>query len=280
MAFAKLAGVIVIKIMDDDFKRLTGYLKHDYGINLIHKKSLIEGRLTNMLTEKGFNNFREYLDHVFNDMTKTELTELINKLTTNHTFFMREANHFEYFKKNILPYLEANVKEKDLRIWSAGCSTGEEPYTLAMIMEDYFQGLGNTWDKKILATDISVNVLEAAERGIYPAQALDNIPPTWKLNYFSKQNSESFRVSEKIKDEVIFRMFNLMDEVFPFKKRFHVIFCRNVMIYFDHRTKMELINKFYSITEPGGYLFIGHSESISREENPYRYIMPAVYRKG
>lgn len=233
-----------------------------------------------MLTEKGFNNFREYLDHVFNDMTKTELTELINKLTTNHTFFMREANHFEYFKKNILPYLEANVKEKDLRIWSAGCSTGEEPYTLAMIMEDYFQGLGNTWDKKILATDISVNVLEAAERGIYPAQALDNIPPTWKLNYFSKQNSESFRVSEKIKDEVIFRMFNLMDEVFPFKKRFHVIFCRNVMIYFDHRTKMELINKFYSITEPGGYLFIGHSESISREENPYRYIMPAVYRKG
>ncbi|NMM62312.1 protein-glutamate O-methyltransferase CheR [Clostridium sp. P21] len=270
----------MISIKQDEFRELTEYLKSNYGINLTKKKILIEGRLNNILIEKGFKNFREYLNYLFSDMSKSELTLLINKLTTNHTFFMREADHFDYFKNKILPYLEETVKDKDLRIWSAGCSSGEEPYTLAMIMEDYFQGNKGFWDKKILATDISVNVLQTAEKGIYTKESIERIPPNWQLSYLNKINSNEYQISNKLRNEVIFRIFNLMEEVFPFRKKFHVIFCRNVMIYFDAKTKMELVNKFYKMTEPGGYMFISHSESISRDETDYKYIMPGVYRKG
>jgi chemotaxis protein methyltransferase CheR len=274
----------MVNINNEEFTMLTNYIKSNYGINLMQKKNLIEGRLSNTIIEKGFTNFKDYLNFVFSDTSKSELTALINKLTTNHTFFMREANHFEYFKTTVLPYLESTVRDRDLRVWSAGCSSGEEPYTLAMIMEDYFGSVNantNThFDKKVLATDISVHVLEEAEKGIYSTESMGELPKTWKSTYFNKIENNNYIVSDELKKEVIFRIFNLMDEVYPFKKKFHVIFCRNVMIYFDLKTKIELVNKLYDMTEKGGYLFIGHSESITREETKYKYIMPAVYRKG
>ena len=270
----------MIEITDRDFRELSTYIKSNFGINLSQKKHLIEGRLSNLLIEKGFDNFSEYLHYVFADMTKAEITSLVNKLTTNHTFFMREIAHFTYFEKQVLPYLQATSKEKSLRIWSAGCSTGEEPYTLAMIMADYFGREKMLWDTKLLATDISVRALETGERGLYPVESLDILPANWKTKYFKNINTENYQILDHIRQEVVFRIFNLMDERFPFKQKFHVIFCRNVMIYFDHETKMRLINKFYEMTEPGGYLFIGHSESISRDETHYKYVMPAVYRKG
>lgn len=269
----------MIRIKENEFKELTEFLKSNYGINLTHKKNLIEGRLTNTLIEKGFNNFREYLDYVYSDSTKNELTILINKLTTNHTFFMRESEHFQYFRNVVLPYLNSNIADKDIRIWSAGCSSGEEPYTLAMIMEDYFGEEKASWDKKILATDISVNVLKMAEKGVYSTEALENLSQAFKLAYFDKIDNDNYKVTDKLKNEVIFRVFNLMDE-FPFRRKFHVIFCRNVMIYFDKETKARLIRKFYDMTEKGGYLFIGLSESLDREDTPYDYIRPSVYRKG
>jgi len=269
----------MIEIADHEFKELIIYVKKNYGINLSKKKNLIEGRLSNLLLEKGFTNFSQYLQYVFADGTKVEMTNLINKLTTNYTYFMRETDHFAYIKNEVLPYLQATNKEKDLRIWSAGCSTGEEPYTLAMIMADYFGNTKMFWNTKILATDISVNVLETAEKGIYPQEALQAIPPIWKTNYFKKMDAENYKISEQIKQEIVFRIFNLMDETFPFKHKFHVIFCRNVMIYFDDKTKRQLIQKFYDMTASGGYLFIGHSESINRQETAYQYVMPAVYRK-
>jgi len=270
----------MIEITDHEFKELITYVKNNYGINLSKKRNLIEGRLSNLLVEKGFTNFSQYLQDVFSDGTKLEITYLINKLTTNYTYFMRETDHFTYFKNEVLPYLQASNKEKDLRIWSAGCSTGEEPYTLAMIMADYFGENKMLWNTKMLATDISVNVLEVAEKGIYPQEVLQAVPAVWKTNYFKKMDVENYQISDQIKQEVVFRIFNLMDERFPFKQKFHVIFCRNVMIYFDHVTKMRLINKFYEMTQPGGYLFIGHSEFIGRGETGYNYVMPAVYRKG
>lgn len=269
----------MIRIKENEFKELTEFLKSNYGINLTHKKNLIEGRLTNTLIEKGFNNFRGYLDYVYSDSTKNELTILINKLTTNHTFFMRESEHFQYFRNVVLPYLNSNIADRDIRIWSAGCSSGEEPYTLAMIMEDYFGEEKALWDKKILATDISVNVLKMAEKGVYSAEALEKLSQGFKLAYFDKIDSDNYKVTNKLKNEVIFRVFNLMDE-FPFRRKFHVIFCRNVMIYFDKETKARLIRKFYDMTEKGGYLFIGLSESLDREDTPYDYIRPSVYRKG
>jgi chemotaxis protein methyltransferase CheR len=269
----------MINLKENEFRELTKFLKLNYGINLIHKKELIEARLNNVLVEKGFNNFRKYLDYVYSDITKNELTTLINKLTTNHTFFLREQQHFDFFKNQVLPYLATTVKNKDLRIWSAGCSSGEEAYTLAMIMQDYFGEQRSSWDKKILASDISVNVLQTAEKGIYDSESLKNVSKSWKLNYFNKINDNTYKINLNLKNEVIFRIFNLMDD-FPFKRKFHVIFCRNVMIYFDQETKDRLIKKFYDMTEPGGYLFIGLSEALNRNEIPYEYVMPSVYRKG
>ena len=147
-----------------------------------------------------------------------------------------------------------------------------------MLIQDYFGNQKYLWDTKILATDISVNVLKKANEGIYSYEALEKTPQIWKLNFFDKIEDEYYKISDIIKGEVIFRVFNLMDE-FPFRRKFHVIFCRNVMIYFDAATKNKLIKKFYDMTEPGGYLFIGLSESLNREEMPYKYVMPSVYRK-
>lgn len=245
----------MLSIKEKDFKELTDYIKSNYGINLTQKRNLIEGRLSNIIIEKGFNNFKQYLEHVFSDKTGKEATILVNKLTTNHTFFMREWNHFEYYRDHVLPSIVSSVKVKDLRIWSAGCSSGEEPYTLAMINQDFFGDQKALWDTKVLATDISAKALNTAERGSYSVEALSNMPGVWKLNYFDRTNDGNYRISKRIKSEVILRVFNLMDDIFPFKRKFHVIFCRNVMIYFDNKTKIELINKFYEHTEPGGYLF-------------------------
>lgn len=267
-------------ITEKEFEQLVTYVKCNYGIDLFEKKALITSRLNNYLNQNNFHSFSEYFNYVSSDKSGQAVNTLLNKLTTNHTFFMREKEHFDYFKNEVLPYLRNKQKEnKDLRIWSAGCSTGEEPYTLAMCIADYFGEEKFFWDTKVLATDISTNVLEKASKGIYSNDSIESIPDIWKMNYFKGINTESSIVVNNIRNEVIFKKFNLMDSIFPFKKRFHVIFCRNVMIYFDSQTKKELVNKFYQFTEPGGYLFIGHSESIKFDDTKYKYIMPAVYRK-
>lgn len=273
-------GEDMILLSDQEFKQITDYIKDNYGINLIEKRNLIEGRLQNVLVSEGFNSFSEYIQYLVCDKTGGAIAILINKITTNHTFFLREINHFNYFNNIILPYLKSShVRTKDLRLWSAGCSSGEEPYTLAMIIADFFAADKWLWDAKILATDISEKVLDLAKSGIYLNEQLDNVPQIWKTNYFKELDSKHSMVVDKIRNEVTYRHFNLMNEVFPFKSKFHVIFCRNVMIYFDNETKKKLVDKFYEHTEPGGYLFIGHSESLNYDETKYKYIMPAIYRK-
>jgi chemotaxis protein methyltransferase CheR len=270
----------MIPITENEFIKLSEYIKEKYGINLIQKKTLIVGRLQNFLIQNNFKSFSEYYNHIVSDVVGTAATTLINKLTTNHTFFMREPEHFDYFKNNILPQLVTSESaKKDLRIWSAGCSSGEEPYTLAMIIADYFSSDKWLWDTKILATDISTTVLEKAVDGIYSNEGIASLQENWRRSYFKRIDHEKSIIVDQIKKEVIFRKLNLMDAVFPFKKKFHVIFCRNVMIYFDNKTRKELIDKFYEFTEPGGYLFIGHSESLNRDETKYKYILPAIYRK-
>lgn len=271
----------MLNITDKEFNKFAEYVKSNYGINLTEKKkTLVVGRLQNILQQKNFGSFSDYYDYVVSDTTGEALTTLINKITTNHTFFMREPDHFRFLISRILPFLTASVKgHKDIRIWSAGCSSGEEPYTLAMIMSDFFGVEKSLWDTKILATDISMNVIQKATCGIYANERLGGMPAAWRKKYFKKVDENSSAVVDSIRNEVIFRIFNLMNTSFPFKKKFHVIFCRNVMIYFDQQTKTELVSRFYEITEPGGYLFIGHSESLNREETKYKYIMPAVYRK-
>jgi chemotaxis protein methyltransferase CheR len=270
----------MVNITEKEFKQFADYIITNYGINLTaEKQSLVAGRLNNVLISKNFKNLTEYMEYVVSDKTGQAVVTLLDKITTNHTFFMREADHFYYFRDNLLPYLSRIIRDKDLRIWSAACSSGEEPYTLAMIINEFFGKEKVLWDSKILATDISNNVLEIAKKGIYSKERISALPTSWKLNYFHEIDAENSILNDKIRNEVIYRRFNLMDSVFPFKRKFHVIFCRNVMIYFDNKTKNELAEKLYDMTEYGGYLFIGHSESLNRDFTRYKYIMPAVYRK-
>lgn len=265
-------------ITQKEFKQLVEYIKGNFGINLTENKiGLVTNRLGSLVEKSNYKNFSEYYEYIISDKTGVAVAELINKITTNYTYFWREEKHFEFFRDQIIPYLEETQKDsRDLRIWSAGCSSGEEPYTLQMLLKENLGSKG--WDAKILATDISTQVLMKAEKGVYASETITNLPAILKNKYFNKVDHETVKVADSIRNEIIFKKFNLMNN-FPFKKKFQVIFCRNVMIYFDVITKRELINKFYEFTEPGGYLFVGHSESVEREYSDYTYIKPAIYRK-
>ena len=201
---------------------------------------------------------------------------MLDRITTNHTFFMREPSHFRYFQDQVLPYLEKTVKDKDLRIWCAACSTGEEPYTLAMIIDQFFLWDKTAWDTKILATDISSKAIFTAKAGIYAKENVCNLPADWRKKYFSKYDEERYKISDKIKNEVIFGRFNLNNE-FPFKRKMHVIFCRNVMIYFDTETR-TILPKGLRHDRAGASIYLPFREPKPGKTH-YRYVMPAVYRK-
>lgn len=267
------------ELTDKEFHTIREFIKDNYGISLSdEKRSLIYSRLRNTLVEKGFSNFTQYFNYLINDKTGEAAITFINKITTNHTFFMRESDHFNYFRDEVLPYIEANYPNKDLRLWCAGCSSGEEPYTLQMIIQDYFENKPG-WDTHILATDISSNVLQKAVRGVYSNESIATMPNIWRKRYFKKYDNDNSVVVDELKSKILFRKLNLMDEKFPFRKTFQVIFCRNVMIYFDNETRDELVSKYYNLTDKNGYLFIGHSESLNHMTSQYKYIVPAVYRK-
>ncbi len=269
----------MLDLQEKDFQRLITFVKNNYGINLSQKRQLIIGRLSNSVVSMGFSTFTEYIDHILNDKNPQDIELMLNKLTTNYTFFLRESAHFDYFNQTVLPYLEKTKKNHVLSIWSAGCSSGQEPYTLSMYLKEYFDHKPGNWDTRILATDISQNALKAASQGIYDEESLKALPPEWKRKYFKKTTEAGvYQVSEALRSNVIYRTFNLMDPI-RFKLKFDVIFCRNVMIYFDQDTKDALVQRFFDATVPGGYLFIGHSESLNKATTPYQYLMPSAYRK-
>lgn len=270
----------MISISNQEFNRLSSYIYTHFGIYLSEeKRSLVVGRLQNELANMQVKSFGEYLDLLLEDRTGITVNALINKITTNHTYFMRETAHFSFLKDILLPQLSHTLMERDLRIWCAGCSTGEESYTLAMLLSDFFQNDSLSWDKQILATDLSSRVLEVAHNAEYTHDQILPLPALWRSQYLRKIENGNFTFTDSIRKEIIFRKFNLMEPHYPFKRKFHMIFCRNVMIYFDSETKKTLLQKLYESLESGGYLFIGHSESINRETSPFKYVMPAVYRK-
>lgn len=268
----------MISLTDSEFTTFTAFVKRNYGINLEKKRVLIEGRLSNTLKERGLSSFNQYLEKVIKDTSGKEVMELLNKITTNHTYFMREMEHFQFMFSHVLPYFDKTLKSRSLRIWSAGCSTGQEPYTAAMVLDEYFGLRKKFYDISILATDISMNALDTAKKATYTAESLKDIPQKWLNSYFVNKEDKTFEVCPKIKNAVVFKPFNLM-EPFNFKEPFDLIFCRNVMIYFDVPEKELLIDKFYNCIRPGGFLFIGHSETINREKSRFTYIKPAIYRK-
>ena len=265
-----------MKITDNEFLDFVKYMNKNYGIDLSKKRILIEGRLSNLIEKKGMNSFSQYLKSVKNN--NEEETMLVNKLTTNYTYFYREEKHFQYLTETIFPYEEKNNKAKILNIWSAGCSSGEEPYTIAMILDDYFKYRIKQWKIRINATDISENVLSKAREGIYSKDSISKLPESYIKRYFIRLDDNKYQVTPEIKKHVNFKVFNLMAPVLE-KNKYHLIFLRNVMIYFDPETKSNIVNKLYSATRSGGCLMIGHAEVIQRAQSKYHYIKPAIYKK-
>jgi len=255
-------------------------MKANYGIDLSKKRVLIAGRLKNFLISNNYKSYDELMDKVEKNPDCLEAKSLINFLTTNHTYFMRESMHFTYMNNIVIPYFaKREASRRSLRVWCAASSTGEEPYTLVMLLQDYFGKQSARWDTRILATDISTKVLDKAKMGVYSNEQLKDLPKRWLTDYFERYDANSYKVKDKIKKEVIFRQFNLMDN-FNFKGKFHIVFLRNVMIYFDEATKRKVVNKVYNCLDEGGYLFIGMAEVIDRAATKLKYIQPSIYQKA
>lgn len=274
----------LMAISDAEFSRLRDLIYQRFGINLTEqKRSLLVGRLQKLMRQLNLPTFSAYFDYLDNDKTEAGLSELVDLISTNHTYFNREKDHFDFFSQTALPTVIEKLKKenrKDLRIWCAGCSTGEEPYTLLMLMMEYLGTDYSSWDAGILATDISDRALTIARHGTYATDRVMQLPEPLRRKYFTAAGQGEMAVVDKIKKEATFRRFNLMNETFPFKKPFQMIFCRNVMIYFDQITREALVSRYHQHTEPGGYLFIGHSETLGRSQTLYRYLKPALYQKG
>ena len=260
----------------EEFSRLAEYIKENYGLNLEGRQSMVESRLFNYVSDRGYTGYTEYLNTLFSEEGKDEMANIINRLTTNYTYFLREQEHYDHFSKVFLPEMEKKIHNNELCIWSAGCSFGNEAYSFAACMEEYFELKQNTWDRRILATDISRNALLAAKRGSYAEAAVKSLPASWVKKYFISHNG-IYTVNERLRSQVLFKYHNLMQPI-SFKKKFDLIICRNVMIYFDKDTTLELVNRFYEATNPGGYLYIGHAEAIPAE-SPYKRVQSAIYRK-
>ena len=266
-----------LKLTQQDFERLVVFMKKNYGINLEKKSVLIEGRLSNMIAKRGFTSFKDYLDFALSDKTGNETIQLVNKLTTNHTFFLREPEHFTFLKNTILPYIEKANTDHSMNLWCAASSKGHEPYTILFTVLDYFGTNISTWRINYIATDIDTEVLNFARAGVYPATELKDVPQNWITKYFRKVDEGNFAVRDNYRTMIQFKQFNLMDKI-ETQRPYDFISCRNVMIYFDTETKNALVERFYDATKEGGYLFTGHSESVSRDTR-YSYIQPAIYRK-
>jgi len=273
---------MITELSDRDFRRFSVLVYEKCGINLHDgKKELVRARLAKRLRKGNFKDFKTYYRFVAEDENGDELVRMLDAISTNQTSFFREKKHFNFLKETVFPSFVAEKRNyRKLRFWSAGCSSGEEPYSLVICLLEYFNE-SLPFDVKILATDISSKVLAHAQRGVYTSKRLADIPLHLPRKYFQRgygSQEGNFRVKQSLRVLIEFKRFNLMAS-FPFKEVFNVIFCRNVMIYFDKKTQEVLVNKFYDSLSNGGYLFVGHSESLTGIRRKFEYVMPSIYRK-
>lgn len=255
------------------FGTLREIIHRESGISLSpEKKSLLENRLGKRLRALNLASEKEYLGYLQSDESGEELTELLDAVSTNTTYFYREPDHFVFLKK-ILPALSAKGKVK---IWCAASSTGEEPYTLAMSVTE---ALGLDADCKILATDICTRVLRAASQGIYDKKQIESIPQNLRQECFRRTPSGHYQVTQELRQLISFRKLNLAQFPYPLKEGLDIIFCRNVMIYFDRELREKIIKEFVRLLRPGGYLVIGHSENLMGFSSGLKTLQPSVYIK-
>ncbi len=272
----------MLELRDTEFEKISQLVYSHCGIHLHDgKKELVKARLSKRIREGDFRSFAEYYEYVRTGEGTEEFITMIDSLSTNLTSFFREDGHFRALARFVPAMLreEARRVKPRLRFWSAGCSSGEEPYTMAITALEAAQGMSA--ELRILATDISTRVLKKAEQGIYPVDRVKAIPADLLRKYFQAGQDNwagHYRVKKDVQRLVTFQRFNLMDPIAA-GDPFDVIFCRNVMIYFDKKTQEGLINRFHSRLATGGYLFIGHSESLTGLNHAFKYLEPSLYRK-
>ncbi|OGK06096.1 MAG: chemotaxis protein CheR [Candidatus Riflebacteria bacterium GWC2_50_8] len=268
----------------DDFIRMSSYVSETFGIKLPEaKKLMLEGRLRRRLIQLQMPSFKEYCEYLFSPEGQlNEVQPMIDLVSTNKTDFFREADHFNYLANKVLPeFVSTGNSGRTLSVWSAGCSTGEECYTLAMILSEFFSE-HRSFDFTILATDISMRVLQAAHLAIYPDSKIAPIPLDLRRKYLLRgKGAEASRVRfvPEIRRKVKFERLNLLELGEISQRSFQIIFCRNVIIYFDRPTQERLIGGFYERLKPGGYLFLGHSEALPGLKIPLQTVAPMIYRK-
>ncbi len=279
-------GFLKVSMSDKEFTLYSKFIESELGIKMpVTKKLMLESRLQKRLKILSLSTFGEYYDYVFGKNSDgSELICLIDAVTTNKTDFFREPTHFDYLTKTALPELISSLeagKRRELAVWSAGCSTGEEPYTLAMVLSEFREA--NPWFRfSLLGTDISSRVLEAASTAIYEEEKVAPIPEALKHRYLLRSRDRSkglVRINPELRAMVSFRRVNLMDTRYGLEGSMDVVFCRNVIIYFDRITQENLVGKLARCLHSGGYLFMGHSETLMGMHLPLRSEAPTVYRK-
>jgi len=274
-----------LDLTEAEFKQVSDLVYAHCGINLHDgKKELVRARLAKMLRLRNFTRFSDYLQFVKSDETGTEFSDLIDSLSTNLTSFFRENQHFQFLVENILPRIikkKTLSNQRKIRCWSAGCSSGEEPYSIAITLLENVPDV-NRWDVKILATDISTSSLEKAKKGLYSQSRIDPVPIAQRTKYLTVQKNKGqkvYQTNQSLRNTIVFKYLNLMQE-WPIKPPLDFIFCRNVMIYFDKPTQEKLINRYWNMLDSGGILFTGHSESLTGITHKFKYVRPTIYMKA
>jgi len=264
-------------LSDREFDRLREMIKDICGIDLAaNKKELVRNRLNKRLRDLSLDSYKAYLDFVSSPGQREEIIRMVDAISTNVTHFFRESKHFDLLRDQVIkPAIQRGRRQ--FRVWSAGCSSGEEPYTIASVFSDTVADAASL-DIRILATDISTEILDKAKQGIYGDDRLREVDPRILKKHFRKTDNGEWAVSEKLKKFVTFSRLNLMDP-WPMKGPFDVIFCRNVMIYFDKQTQGDLVRRYSDLLRSGGYLLIGHSESLTGVNHGLEYEKPTVFRK-
>jgi len=264
------------ELSEKEFARVIRMVYDRVGIHLKDgKQDLVKARLSKRVKALGLESYNAYLDFVESDKTGQELAELIDQITTNKTQFFRDAEHFQFMRAQLFPRL--NRESRRVRFWCAGCSYGQEPYTLSMALREAVQDI-DAMDLRILATDICRPALEGAQQGAYDETEVEGISPELLSKYFVRTKDGNFEAKQSLKKLITFARLNLMEK-WPMKGPFQAILCRNVMIYFDRPTRENLISRFWELLVPGGYFFVGGSESLTGLTQPFKYVRPAVYVK-
>ncbi len=268
-------------LTDKDFEQIRSFVKQHTGITLSEaKKTMVYGRLSRRLRKLRIPSFKEYLAIVARD-DSDELVNFINAITTNLTSFFREEHHFDYLKNTIIPQLRLKKNsDQKIRIWSAGCSTGEEPYSIAIALHESLPDI-EEWDIKILATDLDTNVLAHGENGIYDIERISALSPERKQAWFLKGRGAqqgSVKIDSRLRNLITFKQLNLMQQ-WPMKGPFDFMFCRNVVIYFDKDTQKILYNKYANLIVDDGCLFLGHSESMYKVCDRFASLGHTIYKK-